>query len=175
LPVEAVEAQEGAAAVHELFPGAVPDSPFVADDDGGLLRAGHFRVQQVPVVHERVGFVDEAHDARPFAALAAMDGYAVSKGNILHALALDRDFALIEEDVKDVVFGVIRLDYPDRAIHHAEVVVVPKLDDLIVYMEFWPASVGHIADLDPVIFLLHELLEDDIQIVHPEQSLSDGA
>ena len=59
--------------------GAVANAPGVADDNGGLLGAGHAGIKQVSVMHEAVGLVDDDQRAEELRALGLVDGQGVGQ------------------------------------------------------------------------------------------------
>lgn len=150
---------------------AVPNAPSVADDDRCLFRAGDSCVEQVPVMHERLGFVNDHNPALVFGALALVKCQRVSERDVLHIVAFDLRLTLVEEDGVNTGIRIVRLDCSDGPVHYVEVVIVAKLDDLVVKIKPGSASGGNVFNINAVAFLLDQPLENDVQIVDAEEAL----
>jgi len=72
--IESLQTHERLSYIRECLFGAVADGPAVADDDGGLFRAGNGGVQQVAMVHEGLRLVDDHDDAFALGTLHFVDG-----------------------------------------------------------------------------------------------------
>ncbi len=116
--------------------GAVVDAPPVAQDDHALLGAGHCRVKQIAVVHEGMRLVGDDHGAGELRALHFVDRRGVCQLHVAQRIGTGFDLhrAAIEVDHETAVGASIDHD-AHRAVHHAQLVVVLRLDHLVARIE----------------------------------------
>ena len=114
---------------------AASDTPAVADDYGGFFRAGYGSVEDVAVVHEGLGFVDDCDDAFAFGALHFVDCRGEGERDVFHVVVVEFPDAVVELDVMDAAGGVDALDAADRAVHDVVLVIVPVHYLLVVDMK----------------------------------------
>ena len=132
----------------------------VGQDDHRLLRTGDRRVEQAPVVHEGVRLVGDHDRARKFRTLHLMDRRGVRQLNevLLAAVGQDLDGMAFEVD-SEAGLRMILDHVPNGPVHDAEVVIIPRLDDLVAGQQIRPPSRLDAGHIDAEQLLLDEPAE----------------
>lgn len=166
------EGKEGLAAIHLLLPGAIRDAPAVPNQHHRFARSRNGGVKQVPVVHEGMRFVRNHNSARELGALHLVNRAGIGQLDVIRTLGpgLDLNRLAVELD-SEGSFGSGRKDHPHGAVHDAQVVVVPGLDDLVAGVQWRPAVRLHWCNVDAVQLTLQNPLQRDVQLGGAQRAL----